>query len=197
MNLYLNEFYDCKENEIIVSKQKINCKYWNIDNPCNPDCSLKVLNNPTPSQCNYCKKRDPIVLGDIETDVSVPEIKPEEKSFFQKAITYVTAEASQFVNGKVSEEVYEKRKNICLACHFKTNPSPHIEPIGWCKGGCGCKVGNPRAGLSEKLHMPTISCPLNKFDYEKGSGFKVSDAIDSLKGIKTSLVENLKTNDKE
>jgi hypothetical protein len=43
--------------------------------------------------------------------------------------------------------------------------------------------------------MPTLSCPKGKFGIEKGTGFNVTDAVDSAKGIIKS-VKNLFEKDK-
>lgn len=122
--------------------------------------------------------------------------KIKEKSFLEKTTTYLKAESSQATQGKISKENFEKRKEICLKCEYRANDivqkngQPLHDIIGWCKGGCGCTVGNPRAALSEKLYMPTLRCPKGKFAEEKGEGFKVEDTIDSVKGIIKS-VKNL------
>ena len=122
----------------------------------------------------------------------------KEKSFSKKAKDYLKAEASQATQGKVSQKVFEYRKKLCMECEFRIEKTPlgKEDSIGWCKGGCGCKVGNPRAALSEKLYMPTLSCPKNKFGPSKGEGFNVSDAVDSAKSVVKSVV-NLFTEKKD
>lgn len=132
----------------------------------------------------------------IQKKIDQETKKETEKSFLEKATSYLKAESSQATQGKISKENFEKRKEICLQCEFRTNDvvqkngQPLHDTIGWCKGGCGCTVGNPRAALSEKLYMPTLICPKRKFGEEKGEGFKVEDTIDSVKGIIKS-VKNL------
>lgn len=203
-HIFLKEFYDCNSsaNPSTVTKQKINCKYWSTtDDGCTAICSLKVLDNPNWIDCAKCEKRECVVdipqpVPKLVNSVKKPNIE-NKKSFLQKAISYGKAEASQFINGKVSEEIYNKRKEICLGCDYKLNPVPEAEPIGWCKGGCGCKVGNPRAALSQKLYMPTITCPLKKFGPEVGQGFNISDAVDSIKGAATSINETIKSETEE
>jgi hypothetical protein len=199
-NIFLPDRYNCNTKNF---KKKINCEYWNIDEEsCITKCSLKNINPSTPD-CALCKERKEIVSLTISQPIPkklnsttmIP--KPKEPSLIQKAVSYAKAETSQMFNGKVSEEVYNKRKEICLACDYKVNPLPQTEPIGWCKGGCGCKIGNPRASLSQKLYMPSITCPLKKFGPETGAGFKVADAIDSVKGIATAVNETLKPNTEE
>ena len=94
--------------------------------------------------------------------------------------------------GKISQEIFEKRKSICMSCEHRVAKAKDKEDeIGWCKGGCGCSIGNPRAALSEKLYMPTLSCPKKKFGPEKGVGFNVSDALNSIKGLATAVKSNL------
>lgn len=121
---------------------------------------------------------------------------PKEPSFSEKAISYGKAEASQMLHGKVSDDIFNKRKELCMACHARVNPKPDEESIGWCKGGCGCTIGNTRAALSQKLYMPNITCPLKKFGPEKGSGFNINSAIDSISGIATSIQQTITDKDK-
>ena len=121
---------------------------------------------------------------------------PSDPSFSQKATSYSKAEASQIFQGKVSEEVFEKRKALCMECPARVNVKPETESIGWCKGGCGCTIGSTRAALSQKLYMPNISCPLKKFGPEQGSGFNIKDAINSVTGIATAIQETITDKDK-
>lgn len=202
MNIFSNNFYDCNSPDnpdIIISRQKINCKYWSFDKKCNTICSLNVINNPSMADCFNCPKREATdeykeAIKEKTLPKPIKVYKNEsikEPSFLQKAKSYIKAETSQLIQGKVSEEIYNKRKKLCIACHYKLNPKPDEEEIGWCKGGCGCKVGNPRAALSEKLYMPSISCPLKKFGPEQGNGFNVEDAVNSLKGAATAIVNTI------
>lgn len=212
-NVTLQQYHVCTNNS--QAHIKVNCKYWSVkEENCLPFCSLKNINCSLPD-CKRCDKRDPIIDSQKNKNDSthpfikqmreklpqhnafkVTESKIVDKSFTEKAMTYGAAEASQLIQGKVSEEIFEKRKAICMACPYRVNESKHgNDSIGWCKGGCGCSVGNPRAALSQKLYMPTLSCPKNKFGPEKGEGFNVSDAADSVKGIITS-VKNLFEKDK-
>jgi thiol-disulfide isomerase/thioredoxin len=121
-----------------------------------------------------------------------------EKSFLDKAVSYLKAESSQATQGKISNSNFEKRKEICMSCPFKVNDvllkngTTAHDSVGWCKGGCGCSVGSERAALSTKLYMPTLSCPKGKFGVEKGAGFEISDAVDSAKGILTSAISIFK-----
>jgi hypothetical protein len=214
----LNQFKICETNDS-VSHIQINCKHWNLENEsCKPFCKLKNTNVNFPT-CRGCQERDPIVDPfQNKNDNTHPFVKQmreklpqhnaykvvneekqnseEEKSFTEKAMSYGAAETSQILQGKVSNEVFEKRKKICMSCEFRVPEAKKIkDEIGWCKGGCGCTVGNPRAALSQKLYMPTLSCPKKKFGPEKGEGFNINDAKDSVKGIITS-VKNLFEKDK-
>ena len=203
-NIFLNEYYDCNSpnNPNIISRQKINCKHWSVaEDGCTTICSLKVLDNPSWADCAKCEKRE------CSVDMPVAKLtpikitpnaqKPRDPSFFEKALSYSKAEISQFAGGKVSEEVFNKRKELCMSCDYRVNVAQQVEPIGWCKGGCGCKIGNPRSSLSQKLYMPTLSCPLKKFGPEKGEGFNITDALDSVKGVVTAVTETLKTDTEE
>ena len=181
--------------------QIIDCKNWRVKN-LQPNCSLDLDLN----QCDSCQSRVPrngdfesppiftITVG--ETEKIVKEEKQIEPTFAEKAKSYIKAETSQAITGKVSQEVFEKRKAICMSCDYRIEQHKTFkDSIGWCKGGCGCSLGNQRAALSQKLYMPTLSCPKGKFGKEKGEGFNIGDAADSIKGVITS-VKNLFEKDK-
>jgi hypothetical protein len=181
----------------------VDCKNWRLNN-LEPECLLKLDTN----YCNSCPSKisrngnymnPPIFVMTVkETDKNANLIteKTKEPTFKEKAKAYIKAESSQVISGKVSQEVFEKRKEICMSCEHRIEKhKTYRDSIGWCKGGCGCSLGNQRAALSQKLYMPTLSCPKGKFGPEKGEGFNVSDAVDSVKGIVTS-VKNLFEKDK-
>jgi hypothetical protein len=175
--LFLNSLYSCEQYGY---KKNLNCQYWSVDtNTCTSSCSLKKI-NPTPMNCFMCKER-------VSVEENVIKQKPLTA---KKAASYLKAESSQIFGGRVSEEVFEKRKTFCLSCEKRVNPEPQNESIGWCQT-CGCGV-NKRAALSQKLYMPTISCPLNKFGPEKGEGFSVSDAKNAVEGIISSVASIIK-----
>jgi hypothetical protein len=179
----------------------VDCKNWRINNSI-PDCSLKLDLN----QCNSCTakqsrngdyKNPPIFVITIKnTEEKIKKEEIREPTFIEKAKSYVKAETSQMALGKVDEETFEKRKAICMSCEYRVQShKTYKDSIGWCKGGCGCSLGNPRAALSEKLYMPTLSCPKKKFGPEIGKGFNIKDAADSVKGVAKSIV-NLFEKDK-
>jgi hypothetical protein len=179
----------------------VDCKNWRLKN-LQPDCSLGLDLN----QCSTCPskisregdyKSPPLFILTVkETDNAVKEEKVIEPTFTEKAKSYIKAETSQAITGKVSQEVFEKRKAICMSCEHRIEQHKTFkDSIGWCKGGCGCSLGNQRAALSQKLYMPTLSCPKGKFGKEKGEGFNIGDAADSIKGVITS-VKNLFEKDK-
>lgn len=195
INLYQQTLYDCNDPKsgIIVSRQKINCEHWSNDNiTCTNKCSLNVVNNPTAQDCNKCAQRKlvPEVKVEITNNNKPVEIKYPEPigtpSFTKKAMSYTTVEGSQFFEGRVSRRIFKKRKSICMTCPRRMNPTPDKEDIGWCTT-CSCGTKNPRAALSNKLWMPKAYCPLKKFGPEKGGGFNVKDAINSVKGFVQSL----------
>jgi hypothetical protein len=152
-----------------------------------------------------------LFLGDKNKEESIKKVEykekrvpQEEKHFIDKAKTYLAAEGSQVSQGKVPQNVFEKRKKICMQCEFRYSPEyknkekPFFkDSIGWCRGGCGCGVGTPRAALSVKLYMPTLSCPKGKFGPESGAGFNISDAVDSAKGIVKSVANLFKKEDSD
>lgn len=213
----LKQFHICETNNNVVYK-KINCKHWSVkDDSCSQHCTLKNIECGH-KVCSSCAEREPIQISpppkNPRTHPFINEMKEKlpqynvykpqtpseesvnEKSFVEKAKSYASAETSQMVQGKVSKKVFEKRKNICMSCEYRVPIAKEKkDEIGWCKGGCGCTVGNPRAALSQKLYMPTLSCPKGKFGPDTGEGFSISDAVDSVKGIITS-VKNLFEKDK-
>lgn len=178
-DLFKNEKYKCKDN---IFRRKINCEYWSVDtNTCKPSCSLKQI-SPPDTKCFVCKERKKTV------DVILQPLTIEATS------KYLKAETSQIIQGKVSEEIFEKRKNICLSCDKMKNIQPESESIGWCTAcGCGWKS---RAALSKKLHIPTLQCPLEKFGQEIGTGFNLKSAVESISGIATSIKETIIDKDK-
>jgi hypothetical protein len=209
-NPILPKVIPCKNHTINLPV--INCIHWSTNQECDTSCAINVTKNPDFNFCIRCDKRKSIESSYVESsrivdgNVILSETKEDikkgaeskkqmksEKSFIEKASSYLKAESSQATKGKISKENFEKRKEICMNCEFRVNniPLPNKQPnhdsIGWCKGGCGCSVGNPRAALSEKLYMPTLRCPKGKFEEEKGEGFKVSDTLDSAKGIIKSV----------
>lgn len=188
--------------------QKINCEHWNISNEsgdCNQQCTLKNKQINI-VECSRCTERKPTIQQNVSFSQSlaeqmrtklpqhnfydIEEIKKQNKGntagFIQKAMSYANAESSQFLRGKVSDEVFEMRKSHCMSCPRRVDANRDVDPIGWC-GACGCGTKNPRAGLSTKLWMPQIPCPMNKFGPEKGTGFNVNDAFNSVKGAADSL----------
>jgi len=182
-DLFLNIFYTCDKK---THKQIINCEHWNFkESTCEINCKLKNI-NPSIIDCIKCKERKKFdATPNIKSSVSQVTISAPKKVNSQNVRSYAKAEVSQFTQGKVSEKIFNKRKEHCMSCERRKNPHPEGESIGWCTS-CGCGI-TPRAALSQKLYIPTISCPLNKFGPEKGEGFNAKDAIDSVKGIATSV----------
>lgn len=182
-DLFLNIFYSCDKK---IHKQRINCEHWNFnEEKCSISCELKNI-SPSIIDCAKCQERKKYnSIPEIKSSISKLTISAPKKINSKKIKDYTKAEVSQFTQGKVSEEIFNKRKDFCMSCERRTNPHPEGESIGWCTN-CGCGI-TPRAALSQKLYIPTISCPLNKFGPEKGEGFNAKDAIDSVKGIATSV----------
>ena len=188
----------------------INCEYWATNvNDCKAICLAKVMENPSLADCAACSKRKSYngrkmvrqdessnlieIINITMADSSNFDQPKEEPKFTEKAKNYISAEMSQAVEGKVSEDIFEKRKKLCMSCEFRVKESKNAkDSIGWCKGGCGCTVGNPRAALSQKLYMPSLQCPKGKFGKENGQGFNVTDAKDSAKGLISSVMNLFK-----
>ena len=80
-----------------------------------------------------------------------------------KATSYLKAEASQILLGKVDDTKYNARIAECRKCeHLKETEE---DEIGFC-GRCGCGT-NPRARLTVKARMPKATCPLSKWREQK------------------------------
>ena len=91
---------------------------------------------------------------------------------------------------QVESVINNLRKTQCMGCSFRVNNISTVsDEIGWCTG-CGCGIGSERTKLSVKLRMPSLFCPKGKFGAAMGSGFKISDTTDSIKGI-VSMIKNL------
>jgi hypothetical protein len=185
-DLFLKDRYKCPPN---ISYEKINCEYWSVnEEECKTFCSLKNV-SPQSVNCYVCKERKKLNVTELTVEQkSVNENKP----FLKNAISYTKTEGSQFLSGKVSPEIFEKRKALCMECPRRMNPTPNTEQIGWC-ATCGCSAKNPRAALSNKLWMPNLICPLKKFAQETGEGFNINDAANSVKGAIQSVTSLFKS----
>jgi len=215
-NITLKQFVFCDDvNKHGTSFPSINCKYWELKKgehsyDCYQSCKLK--NEKTNlKNCSLCKERE--IILDIKEEIensaaaqirnNLPQFNfyniknnnspTNQMSFGDKIKSYASAEGSQFINGKVSQEVFDKRKAHCMDCHMRKNINPEVDEIGWC-GGCGCSSTNVRAGLSQKLWMPNLECPIKKFGQEQGTGFKVEDAKNSIGGIIQSVTDFIMPN---
>ena len=77
---------------------------------------------------------------------------------FRNAVSYIAAEGSLVVVGKLPDEQVQQRLAVCDAC-----PHQIVDERGrWC-GACGCGKWNPRAKLETKSTMPLARCPKNKW----------------------------------
>lgn len=210
-NISLPQYELCKTNPS-RAYTKINCEYWNLNQECSPYCN-KFEKNVRINDCKLCNERKPIFVNAVpnnpRTNPIVEELRSKlpqhnfykkeeavleeakDSTFLEKAVSYSKAEGSQILGGKVSQEMYEARKKICLECPHKVNNKPEEEDIGWCTK-CGCGSKNKRAALSNKLWMPGLECPLKKFGKAKGEGFNTGAVIDSVKGIASSLTSLIK-----
>jgi hypothetical protein len=213
-NISLKQFVVCEKNKSKVFV-KVNCTEWTVDEKgdCIPFCTLKNK-NVTGNDCRQCKERKPLAESTTKEQPVTFADQLKEKlpqynfyskdkmqnqdntqtqhTFLSKAAQYAKTEGSQLIEGKVSEEVFEKRKALCMQCPRRLNPTPDKEQIGWC-ATCGCSAKNPRAALSNKLWMPNLLCPLNKFPQEIGEGFNVGDAVNSVKGAIQSVASLFKS----
>ena len=182
--------YNCNDTKIF--KHEVNCVFWSVDESCKTNCEIKILDKPTEKQCMECSHRKSHSQKSLDEDLKTYKFsnltvsaKPEvpAKPTVEKIKSYLKAESSQFIGGKVDDEIYNERKEKCLSCpKLINNKNGNVDDIGWCTS-CGCGIGTERAKLSQKLRMPALECPLGKFKPAVGSGFKVEDAVDSLGGM--------------
>jgi hypothetical protein len=82
--------------------------------------------------------------------------------------SYFRAQKSILGEGKVSLQVFEKRKSICRECPNRQHVDGYSDELGFCTS-CGCGA-NPKAQLTVKLQIPKTSCPLGKWDESVGTG---------------------------
>jgi hypothetical protein len=213
-NISLKQIVYCETNKS-KAFHRINCTQWVVENAgkCAPYCTLKSK-HVLASDWSKCDVRTPLVetvqqniksnvIKDMQSLIpqqnlytAVPVPSNVDQSFLSKAAQYSKIEGSQLLTGKVSEEVFEKRKALCMSCPRRNNFKPDSESIGWCSS-CGCSAKNPRAALSHKLWMPDLECPLKKFPKEVGEGFNATDALDSVKGIIQSVGDLFKKKDSD
>lgn len=166
--------------------KEVNCIHWSIDTDgCKKTCALNLFDNPNSADCNKCKSRESYSKEILEEDEKKYVFTPltiKDNTSIELIKSYVKAESSQFLHGKVSDEIYNERKNICLSCpQLSNNVNEKTDEVGWCKS-CGCGIGSDRARLSVKLKMPSLNCPLGKFKHALGTGFTIESAVDSLGG---------------
>lgn len=176
--------YKCENNPITM--EEVNCVNWSIDlKSCKRACSLNLFENPTVQNCISCKERISYSKEILEEDkkfIPITIENTEPKITSKNIASYATAEFSQFMQGKVDDEIYNERKEKCMNCPSRVNNvSNKTDEIGWCNS-CGCGLGNDNAKLSIKLRKPALFCPLGKFQPAMGMGFNISDAVDSITG---------------
>ncbi len=92
-------------------------------------------------------------------DRNEPVEAPPEKSFLQKAVSYVKAEVS-LITSFIGEEEVRQRLEACRTCSH-LEPSKQDGQLGWCTAcGCGKKA---RAELTIKGRMPAATCPKGRW----------------------------------
>jgi hypothetical protein len=77
-----------------------------------------------------------------------------------KAKSWLRAEVSALVHGKVDDANFGARMAACRACN-RLDPLPEPK-VGYCTA-CGCGRGL-RAELTVKGRLPEAKCPLKKWD---------------------------------
>jgi hypothetical protein len=183
-DIFRQKKYKCDISAFFM--QQVNCTAWDVDTKtCGTSCSLNLFDRPTMHNCIDCKQRISHSNEVLEEDkkfvnLTVNNVKPEVNA--KNISNYLSAEMSQFMQGKVDDEIYNERKEKCMSCPSRVNNvNNESDEIGWCTS-CGCGVGGDRAKLSSKLRMPALFCPLGKFSTAMGKGFNITDATDSITG---------------
>jgi hypothetical protein len=113
---------------------------------------------------------DPEVRAAARRVLGIPEVLPSDPpmpslsapagpSLWDKAKSWMKAEASLIVDGALTEKPYSERIAACRACeHLDPREAPRV---GFCKA-CGCGT-NARAELTVKGRMPAATCPKGKW----------------------------------
>jgi hypothetical protein len=107
---------------------------------------------------------------------------------FKQTIKYIKFEISNIKKGKVTNDVFETRKAICLSCPSLLKSEK--DSIGFCNS-CGCGL-NPRAKMSVKLTVSGSECPLKKWGKSDSVEFSWKNIVDSCIGICQTLWYNVK-----
>lgn len=135
----------------------VNCKHW---------ASGHCIIGHDATKCDICKHREVRATIGIPANVArrlpqVPKasLKTKVAAVMRKAASWLNAEASVLIEGKLADADYEARIAACRACeHLSPLPEPQV---GFC-GGCGCGK-SPRAELTVKGRMPAARCPKRKW----------------------------------
>jgi hypothetical protein len=122
---------------------------------------------------NYSSDDAPKVT--IREANAASEPPPPREITVRNVKKYLTAEASLQLYGPVTDEVFEQRKALCIACPKRMITDKVPDEIGFC-AGCGCGVSQ-RSRLTVKLTMPESKCPLDKWGTSKGRHKKLSDRV--------------------
>ena len=141
---------------------RVKCNFWRplkkTDKPiCGGEgvCRANVLGFPTKAFCNnICParttKKDKLYVVGIDYSV-----KP---TLIQKIHSYIKAEASMIMAGRLSDRIFKERMNVCKSCEHLVES---FDDVGHC-GACGCGM-NSRASLTVKGRMPSAECIKGKW----------------------------------
>lgn len=116
-----------------------------------------------------------------------------ERTFGEKAASYIAAEAKHAWGGPASVEVFEERLRLCMACPGRVDElegKTDDGGVGFCtKCGCGA---NQRSKLSVKLTLAGIDCPLGKFTKVEGTGGTIASAVEAAKGVAFNVMNQIR-----
>ena len=159
----------------------------------NMDTENKICDHLNGSECALGKYHLPhasVCLSRCEfRELDGAKMPRNKKS---PVIKYLQIEASNILEGRVSEEVENARKAICEQCNLRLpviRDTRAADGFGWCSA-CTCGA-TQRALLLTKIQMPKSRCPLTpaKWTEANGTGATAQDAISAVKGV-TETIKN-------
>lgn len=146
----------------MIGRKKVQCNFWRplkkSDEPCCSGegvCRAGVLGFPKIEFCNeQCRANTskPDFLYVMGIDYT------KKPSLFHKIVSYLKAESSMIIAGRLNDKMFKQRMNACRTCEHLVKSD---DEVGHC-GVCGCGM-NRRAALTVKGRMPSAECVKGKW----------------------------------
>ena len=144
------------------TRKKVACNFWRplnkSDEPCCSGegvCRAGVLPFPTMEFCNE-KCRANTSKPDFLYVVGIDYTK--KPNLVQKIYSYLKAESSMIIAGRLNDRIFKQRMDVCRLCEHLVKSD---DEVGHC-GACGCGM-KKRAGLTVKGRMPRAICVKDKW----------------------------------